>query len=400
MGGERLEPGATGRLRGRAREALHCALGSPPLSTCEAIAMRRLSGLLLLAVLLPHTALAKAAPGPGQARAAALQAALDQWAARPGHHGVSAAVIWADGREWVGAAGHEDSSSAMRPEHLLPLASITKTMTGAVILQLAEERRLSLDDSVSRWLGTRPNLAPGVTIRQLLNHTSGVGSYDGGALIRARADRRHVFTADELIAALPAPQFTPGERTLYTNSAFVILARVAEHVTGQPMHRLLRERLWAPSRLTEIFMVGHEPAPGPVPRAYSLWGHVQPLDDLSRITVGHGAGAVYASARAVARWGRALFGDSLLSPATQRAMRTLVPAAGNIPGESGAGLGIRGYDFGGRRQLGHSGGSPFGSSLMLYDPDRRITVAVLTNQATGADHFVLAPALLELASAP
>ena len=82
----------------------------------------------------------------------------------------------------------------------------------------------------------------------------------------------------------------------------------------------------------------------------------------------------------------------------QREMRRLVPAAGNIPGESGVGLGIRGYGYLGRTQVGHSGGSPFGSSLLLFDPTSNVTVVVLTNQGSSADHFELAPALLEIAA--
>jgi D-alanyl-D-alanine carboxypeptidase len=333
-------------------------------------------------------------------RSEELQAALDHWAAQPGHHGVSASVIFGDGTQWAGVAGPEGADALIRPEQLLWLASITKTMTGAVILQLADESRLSLDDSVSRWLEPRPNIDPRITIRQLLNHTSGVASYDGGALIRSKSDPTHVFSADELLAAVGPPLFAPGTRTQYSNTAFVVLARIAEKATNQPIERLYHERLWGPLGLTEIFFAGHEPAPGPVARAYGAAGVVQPLDNLSLISAGHGAGAVFATARTVARWGRALFTSSVVSAASRRVMKELVPAAGNIPGESGAGLGIRGYRFLGRQQYGHSGGAVLGNSLMVYDPSSGITVAVLTNQGRGADHFVLVPRLLEIATRP
>jgi CubicO group peptidase (beta-lactamase class C family) len=82
----------------------------------------------------------------------------------------------------------------------------------------------------------------------------------------------------------------------------------------------------------------------------------------------------------------------------QAAMRDLVPAAGNIPGESGAGLGIRGYMFFDRVQYGHSGGGGFCSSLLLFDPESGVTVVVIMNQALGAQHFELAPRLLSIAT--
>ena len=88
--------------------------------------------------------------------AASLQRSLDQWAMEPGHRGVTAAVILADGAEWTGAAGRAADDEAMRPEHLLGIASITKTMTAAVILQLVDEGVLQLDDPISRWLPPVP----------------------------------------------------------------------------------------------------------------------------------------------------------------------------------------------------------------------------------------------------
>ena len=73
-------------------------------------------------------------------------------------------------------------------------------------------------------------------------------------------------------------------------------------------------------------------------------------------------------------------------------------AAGNIPGETGAGLGIRGYGYLEREQWGHSGGSSLGSSLLLFDPSTGTTVAVIMNQGRGAQHFALAPQLLQIAT--
>ena len=101
----------------------------------------------------------------------------------------------------------------------------------------------------------------------------------------------------------------------------------------------------------------------------------------------------------MARWGHELFTGRVISEGMQRQMRTLVRAAGNVPGESGAGLGIRGYTSLGRTQLGHSGGSTFSSALLLHDPATRVSVVALMNQGAGADS-TLAPRLLEIATRP
>jgi D-alanyl-D-alanine carboxypeptidase len=339
-------------------------------------------------------------PATLPAPTAELEAAIDRWAAAPGHQGVSASVLLADGGQWVGVAGSVGGTERLREEHLIWVASLTKTMTGAIILQLADESRLALDDPLSRWLAPRPGVDPSITLRQLLNHTNGLDNYTASPALGAAvaADPEKVFTADELLGFLGPPHFAAGARTEYTNTAFVLLGQVAEAVTGRRIVELYHERLWLPLALTEIFLPGHEAPAGPVAPALSRAGLVSPLQHLSLLSTGNSAWGLMSNARTMARWGRELFAGRVISARRQEEMRTLVPAAGNIPGESGAGLGIRGYAYLGRTQYGHSGGSPFGSSLLLYDPASGVTVAVLMNQGQGADHFSLAPSLLEIAA--
>jgi D-alanyl-D-alanine carboxypeptidase len=339
---------------------------------------------------------------PAGDRTTAMDDAIEAWAARPGHQGVSATVVHADGTQWGGAAGSIGDGGPLRPEHLIWIASITKTMTGAVILQLVDEGRLSLDEPLSRWLPSRPNVDPAITLRQLLNHTNGLDNYTAnpglGAAVAASPNR--VFTSGELLAFVGPPHFAPGERTEYTNTSFLLLGQVAEAVTGRSIVDLYHRRLWDPLELREVFLPGYEAPTGPVAPARGDAGLVAPLDHMSVLSTGYSAFGLFATARDVARWGHELFEGQVISTRQQQEMRTLVPAAGNIPGESGAGLGIRGYSYLGRSQYGHSGGASYGSSLLLHDPARHVTVAVLMNQGLGADHFLLAPTLLEIATRP
>lgn len=339
---------------------------------------------------------------------AQLQAALDTWAAGSSHRGVSAAVIFPDGREWVSTAGTNGEGTTLEPEHLIWIASITKTVTGSVILTLAEEGVLGLDDPISRWLGDvpsgNPNIDPEITIRQLLNHTSGVANYTRSPDLNPaiNADQAHVFSAEELIAFVGPRSFAPGARTEYTNTAFVLLGMIAEAAAERPIVELYHERLWGPLGLEEVFLPGLEAPTGPVAHAWlgnTAEQEVQPLEFMSLVTIGSYAFGLHSNARTVARWGRALFSGGVFGDEMRQQMLEFVPAAGNIRGESGAGLGIRKYDYLGREQWGHSGGSPLGSSLMLFDPETGITVVVIMNQGRGAQHFELAPELLEIASA-
>lgn len=367
----------------------------------------RLTSLVALALLTPACSSApsvRPAPDPGADSAPTLDldAALSAWAEVERHRGVSAAVIFPDGTEWVAAAGIEAEGVPLRPDHLIWIASVTKTVTGAVVLQLAQEGALGLDDPVSDWLPPHPHVDPPITIRELLNHTNGLGNYTANPELSARiaSDPTHQFTPGELIDLIPEPAFIRGERTQYTNSAFLLLGRIAEEATGTPLPDLWRTRLFEPLGLDDPFLPGVQEPTGPVATAWAGRADlsVPPLSRMSLVMIGSYAFGLHANAHFMARWGRALFTSDLLTPEMRAEMTRLLPAAGNIPGETGVGLGIRGYGYLNRTQWGHSGGSPLGSSLMLFDPETGITVAVVMNQGAGADHFTLAPRLLDIAS--
>lgn len=330
----------------------------------------------------------------------ALQTAIEDWAKEANHYGVSASVILKNGTEWVNSTGTEASGKTLTSDHLIWMASITKSMTGAIIMKLAEEKKLGLDDPISRWLPTMDNVDPKITVRQLLNHTNGLANFTRNPELSTtiNADLSKVFSAAELIAFVGPKVFAAGERTQYTNTSFVLLGMIAEKVAGKPILELYHKMLWGPLKLSEIFLPGFESPAGPVANAWRNGQQITPLDEMSLLTIGNSAFGLFSNARTISRWGRTLFSDSFLSASMRTEMLSFVDAAGNIPGESGAGLGIRKYDFLGREQWGHSGGSPLGSSLMIHDPTTGITVTVIMNQGRGSGHFRLAPRLLEIAS--
>jgi D-alanyl-D-alanine carboxypeptidase len=318
---------------------------------------------------------------------------------------VSAAVILADGSTWEGTAGPARTGEALQPHHQLVIASITKTVTSALVLQLAEEGRLGLDDSVGRWLGELRNVAPQITLRQLLNHTSGVANYTTHPAFAAAlaADRSHVFTPRELLDRfVGTPDFAPGQGTLYSNTGFLLLGLVAEAASGQPIANEFRLRFWNPLGLEEVFLPIAEPARGIVANAWmSASGGLREVDPLANPAALSARGVAWgliASAGNVARWGRALFAGDVLGAEMRLEMLQFVPAAGNIAPETGSGLGVRRYLYDGREIWGHSGGAPDGASLLAHDPLSGITIAVIANQdqgTLGLAHFLLAGRLLD-----
>jgi len=340
-----------------------------------------------------------ACPVPATTRAA-LDQALARWSDGAGHYGVSASVVFPDRSIWNGVAGGSSPAQALAPNELIHVASITKSMTGALVLRLVDQGLLTLDDTIGRWLPTIPNVSPSITLRQLLTHSAGLANYPANRALQAEvvANPSRVFSASELAAYIDPPVFAPGTRVEYGNSAFLLLGLVAERVLGRPLDELYATELWQPLGLTGVFLPYADSPPGPVALSQSPYGLVDPLDFPSRHSRGQGAAGVMATAESIARWGDGLFRGRVVSPAMQVQLRTLLPAPGTIPGESGVGLGIRGYAYLGRTQFGHSGSSAFGNGLLLHDADTGVTVAVLMNQGDAADHFTLAPELLSIAT--
>ncbi len=140
--------------------------------------------------------------------------------------GASAAVVFPDGTTHLIVAGLSHDTVAVKPNMLFAIGSITKNMVAALVLQLAEEGRLCLEDSLKRWLPPHPLIYNSITIRQLLGHTSGIYMFWENQklwddLIRYRDS---VFTPEVVLTYLKDPHFSPGEGFRYSNTNYLLLA--------------------------------------------------------------------------------------------------------------------------------------------------------------------------------
>jgi D-alanyl-D-alanine carboxypeptidase len=219
------------------------------------------------------------------------------------------------------------------------IGSVTKTFTATVILQLVGEGKLGLDDTVERWL---PGLVPGgerITVRQLLNHTSGLfnNTEDPAFLDSLIRDRLRQWSPRELVAVAVAhpPAFAPGERWGYSNTGYVVLGLIAEAADGRPLAAQLESRIFAPLALRDTSFETRSRIAGP--HAHGYFGLPRPRDvSVFNPSGAWAAGAIVSTAADVARFYRALLGGRLLRPEQLRAMTTTVPI---VPG-AGYGLGI------------------------------------------------------------
>ncbi|HSK52114.1 MAG TPA: serine hydrolase domain-containing protein [Clostridia bacterium] len=353
-------------------------------------------------------------PGIGAGRAQWLQSRLDRLRARYAIPGVSATIILADGTTWTGVSGLADvkRKTPVEADTAFAIASVTKTYTAALILALAEEGRLDLDARVTTILpGVR--IAGKATVRQLLDHTSGLPDYFlHGKIDRALfGERARRWTSAEAFRYVGKPIFPAGKGWYYSNTNYRLLGLIAEEVGGRPLGEQLRERFLGPLGLDRTWdQVTDEPR-GPVAHGYRVTGtRARPrFSDLadgtgvapfsSVVTAAGGAGSLAASSPDVARWARALYRGEVLPPATVRDMIADARRTARFRPRVPYGLGVQLVPLDGRPALGHSGRLAGFRSVVRYLPDEGITIAVLTNESK-QDPGVIARALLHVVSPP
>jgi D-alanyl-D-alanine carboxypeptidase len=298
--------------------------------------------------------------------------------------GAIVAVRPAGGAETILVSGTDDLTlhTPMNPSARFRVGSITKTMIATIVLQLADEQALTLDDVVATWLpGIVPN-ADRITVRQLLNHTSGEFDYteDTQFLAAVEADPQHAWTPDELVAVANRhqPFFAPGasNRWRYSNTNYVLLGLILERVTGSSIDALLQSRIFDRLALTGTFFATTSAAPTPFSRGYFDLAGMSNVEVTSTFspTTAWATGAVVSNAHDLVAWAEALASGALLAPATHTGSLTVVVASGL----AGYGLGVQTF----ARWVGHAGGFP-GYETMMYSKPEVGTIVVLVNKSAG-----------------
>ena len=284
------------------------------------------------------------------------------------------------------------------------IASVTKTFVATVILQLAGEGRLSLDDTVERWL---PGVVSGngndghaITLRQLLQHTSGI--HDDYPDYTSAEDfyqhRYDTYTPEQVVARAMShrPDFQPGERWSYSNTGYVLLGMVIQRVTGHPWHEEVRDRIARPLGLRHTFWPGTSPTlPRPHASSYQRFQPGEPLVDVTeQVSMVNGEAGLISTTADLNRFFRALLGGRLLRPAQLAQMKRTIRVGEEfeplMPGaRDGLGLFSRPLSCGGR-YWGHEGGDSGWISAVGVTTDGRrgVTVSLTGVQAESADHVL------------
>lgn len=315
-----------------------------------------------------------------------------------GVSGVQARVIAHDGQQSVATSGTADVNTG-RPvpsDGYFRMASTSKTLVATVVLQLEAEGRLSLDDTVDHWLPevVRGNGNDGsrITVRQLLQHTSGIhDDLPGYTTPEEYYQQRHdVYGPEQLVAraVAHAPDFTPGEGWAYSNTGYVLLGMIIQKTTGHPSHQEIEDRILRPLGLDQTRWMGTSPTlPRPHAQAYQLFGPGSRVDVTDQIPVDYDNLSWVTTTRDENRFFRALL-DGRLLPARQLAkMKQTVPVSAEVQelwpgGRYGLGLVERPLSCGGT-YWSHEGGDGGYITLNGVTDDGRRSAVVSMSEARG-----------------
>lgn len=331
---------------------------------------------------------------------AQLEAALDEGFAASAIPGVIVG-LWIPGEsEWVSERGVADveTGEPMSRDKQQKIGSITKTIIGTVMLQVIGEPEfdVSLDDTLDRWYPEFPE-ASKITVRMLLNHSSGIGESGQPQVDRICSDPYAIPTPDELIAtgaATPRADFAPGGGFEYANTNYFLLGGILEQVTGADLATLIDERITEPFGMDRSRFAPDGQVTAPLTHGYSLFcpSLGEPVDTLDWSNGESWAGGAMVSTLDDLRaWGEAIGKGAGVIPELQAARYAdIAVVPGQIGGGYGLGAGVEiDVDTGCITSVSHAGAEPGYGTNIAYYPKTGAVFAMLGNGDGGTGTAVL-----------
>jgi D-alanyl-D-alanine carboxypeptidase len=275
-----------------------------------------------------------------------------------------------------------EHSVAVTPETVFHIASISKNILAAVVLQLVDEGKLQLDDDVTKYVPEAPMLGHHVTVRQLLNHTSGIYSFT--SLPDAANNERFDLTHEQVLGLIKDKpfDFEPGTHWRYDNSAFYLAGMVVERVTKQEYGAYVREHVFKPLGMSSASLCDARMVVPHLASGYELDRGALVNAAFMTWKLPFAAGAVCATASDLLKWEAALDTGRVLTPSSLALMRTPTTLADGTKIDYGLGTRLGSLD--GHRVLGHTGSGGGFRNVFESFPDDHLTIVILMNLGDAA----------------
>lgn len=212
-----------------------------------------------------------------------LQDTLEDMKAKYNFKGLSAAVSFKTFGIWKSAVGESEAGTALSPDMLIGIGSNTKTFVSAMMIKLAENGQVNLNDTIGKWLSGYKNIDGKITIRQILNHTSGINSFTNNkdTWDSVNIDLKRIWTKDEILKKfVSTPSFAAGSNWEYSNTNYIIAGLIEEKIVGKSIQNLLRDSILIPNNLLHTFFPPYEKATDSYAHLWADWDGDGLLDDV------------------------------------------------------------------------------------------------------------------------
>jgi D-alanyl-D-alanine carboxypeptidase len=305
-----------------------------------------------------------------------LQNKIDSFRTANNLKGISASVIYPGMGTWKGVTGISHTGKPITSDMLFGIASNTKLFTGVLLLKLAENNIIQLDDSLHEYLPIFNNIDSNITIRQLLNHTTGLDNVTSvpGYPDSMLTNPNRIFSASELMTWAGPPSFPTGKGWEYCNTNYLLAGMISESATGRSYNQLLRDSILTPLQLDSTFLDVYESILYPAAHPWQSGVDNYSISRTSVNSAAWSAGAMYSTSGEMAQWYNKLMNGQVLNSHSFNELTTFV-------GSGNYGMGISQTSVNGRTVWTH-GGAIWGgyNSSMMYDTTTGIIICVLINQ--------------------
>lgn len=262
-----------------------------------------------------------------------------------------------------------------------PIASLTKQFTAAAILQLAEQKKLSLDDRLSKYYPNYPK-GDSITLHMLLNHTSGLQEYtQNPKLFKFSINATHTVSKDTVVSLFQKMpfNFAPGTFWGYTNTGYILLGYIIEQVSGQTYGDYIDKNLFQKSGMENSGLFKQEAVLSNKAYGYSQTPSGLIAQTVLSYNIGFGDGGIYSTVGDLQKWSQALHGATIIGKDYLTKMHQ--PNHEN----RGAGYGVFIDQFFDRKITYHTGNIPGYTSIMIHYVDEEINIIILANRETNLE---------------
>ena len=309
--------------------------------------------------------------------------------------GIQATIIFKNGEKWTGASGYANHSKKIpvTNQSILNIGSVTKLYTSTLTISLVEQKKMALDDSLSKWLNIDNAEWSDLKIKQLLSHTSGIPDYMEAIILKLFTFPNRSWNKDELIGAVSMePTFNPNNFN-YSNTNYLLLGRIIEKSTTTDYRDALLAQIIRPLNLKNTFY--NDPNILTLPVVHSYETALPGFDRLnvtgfrtSFLTSGNTAGSILSNSEDLAIFTQALFGNQLVLESHLN-MMTNFNAINDSQLNTGYGLGVSRWNLGGQELWGHKGFISGFNTITMYSPKHQYVISILANQSNVITNSVL-----------